>query len=91
MVQDFSLHGVVFKLTEYNQRYNLQPSDLKIAAFLLLLAFMILLVRRVFKKEEGLVIMPFETSGSEQGKYNGKLVSDLLTGELQRIFEGSQS
>ncbi len=59
---------------------------LKIAAFLLLLAFMILLVRRVFKKEEGLVIMPFETSGNEQGKYNGKLVSDLLTGELQRIL-----
>jgi tetratricopeptide (TPR) repeat protein len=60
---------------------------LKIAAFLLLLAFMILLVRRVFKKEEGLVIMPFETSGNEQGKYNGKLVSDLLTGELQRILK----
>jgi tetratricopeptide (TPR) repeat protein len=61
---------------------------LKIAAFLLILAFMILLARRVFKKEEGLVIMPFETSGNEQqGKYNGKLVSDLLTGELQRILK----
>ena len=48
---------------------------------------MILLARRVFKKEEGLVIMPFETSGNEQGKYNGKLVSDLLTGELQRILK----
>ena len=31
--------------------------------------------------------MPFETSGNEQGKYNGKLVSDLLTGELQRILK----
>jgi hypothetical protein len=62
-------------------------SLLKIAAFLLILAFMILLARRVFKKEEGLVIMPIETSGNEQGKYNGKLVSDLLTGELQRILK----
>ena len=61
-------------------------SFLKIAAFLLILAFMILLASRVFKKGEGLVIMPFETSGNEQGKYNGKLVSDLLTGELQKIL-----
>jgi hypothetical protein len=60
---------------------------LKIAAFLLILAFIIMLARRVFKKEEGLVIMPFETSGNEQGKYNGKLVSDLLIGELQRILK----
>jgi tetratricopeptide (TPR) repeat protein len=61
-------------------------SLLKIAAFLLILAFMILLASRVFKKE-GLVIMPFETSGNGQEKYNGKLVSDLLTGELQRILK----
>ena len=60
---------------------------LKIGSFLLLLFLMILLARRVFKKEEGLIIMPFETSGNEQGKYNGKLVSDLLTGELQRILK----
>lgn len=59
---------------------------LKIAVFLLILSSMILLALRVFKKE-GLVIMPFETSGNEQGKYNGKLVSDLLTGELQRILK----
>jgi tetratricopeptide (TPR) repeat protein len=60
---------------------------LKIGSFLLLLFLMILLARRVFKKEKGLVIVPFETSGNEQGKYNGKLVSDLLTGELQRILK----
>ena len=85
VVQGLPLPEVALRLSEY--KYDITFSLLKIAAFLFILAFIILLARRVFKREEGLVIMPFETSGNEQGKYNGKLVSDLLTGELQRILK----
>lgn len=36
-------------------------------------------------KDEGIVILPFETSAAGDNKYNGKAISDLLTAELHRI------
>jgi len=48
--------------------------------------FAFLLVRRIFKVD-GIVVMPFETPiGESEYNYNGKAISDLLTGELQRIL-----
>jgi tetratricopeptide (TPR) repeat protein len=73
-------------LESLNEIGDITFNLLKIVASLLLLAFLILMARRIYQKE-GLVIMPFETSGDSQGKYSGKLVSDLLTCELQRILK----
>ena len=61
-------------------------SLLKIIAFLMAFVFLTLLARRIFKNE-GMVILPFETVADEKGvKSNGKAVSDLLKAELQRIL-----
>jgi tetratricopeptide (TPR) repeat protein len=65
---------------------NILVSLLKIVSILLFFFCLIILARAIFKRENGMLIMPFEVSNGNDGeKLNGRTISDLLMKELQRI------
>ena len=72
-------------LDSLNIIYEILFSFLKILAVLLIFFFCFMLVWKI-SKEEGMIIMPFETpTGEAAGTFNGKAISDLVKSELQRI------
>ncbi len=63
---------------------SIMLSLMTISIVLLIFFFLSMFFIKMFK-EEGIVILPFETSAAGDNKYNGKAISDLLTAELHRI------
>lgn len=58
----------------------------KVLISLAIIGFLYFIARKIFRKEEGIVIMPFDTfSEGLNKKYDGKAISNLLTYELQKI------
>ena len=61
-------------------------SLLELVIFSAIILFLILIVMRIiFPRKMGLVVLPFEVASDLGLKYSGKMISDLFAKELQRI------
>lgn len=59
---------------------------LKISVVITIFFLAAILILNIFKKQEGIVVLPFETpKNGGMSNYNGKAISDLITSELSRI------
>src|SRR5262249_4529372 len=57
---------------------------LQLTLLLAVVALVITIVRRSFRKRHGTVIVPFDVN-SPDGKYSGKAIADTIASELMRI------
>ncbi|MBN1322446.1 MAG: tetratricopeptide repeat protein [Methanotrichaceae archaeon] len=65
---------------------GLMLTILKVILLGLALLFIFMLLRRLFRKDDGLLILPFQVGGDLPG-YSGAAISDLLAFHLERIKE----
>ncbi len=75
-------------LNAANTAGNLLLDLAKILAILIIFLLLYLIARETFRKENGLIILPFDAfSGNAKENFGGKAISDLLRYELQRISD----
>lgn len=72
-------------LSALNQASEILLSFTKFLVFLSIILMLFLIAIKILQKERGIIVMPFDTSGNQKEKHNGKSISDLVTYELYRI------